>query len=71
MPGTAYGADDEAALRRELRRRLGDAIQLDFVLVDEIPRNAAGKFRAVVSTLSGRSVGEQALTKAVQHGGGA
>lgn len=69
VPGTAYGADDEAALRRELRRRLGDAIQFDFVLVDEIPRTAAGKFRAVVSTLSGRSAGEQALTKAVRHGG--
>jgi len=69
VPGTTYGANDEVALLRELRRRLGDAIQIDFVLVDEIPRTAAGKFRAVVSTISGRSKGEQALAKAVQDCG--
>ena len=68
VAGKSYGPDDEAALLRELRRRLGDEIQVHFVQVDEIPRTKAGKFRAVVSTLSGRSEGERALTRAVESG---
>ena len=44
-----FDSGSEATLIREIRSRLGDEIQIDLSFVDEIPREANGKFRAVKS----------------------
>ncbi len=49
VPGPAFGDADKAALTRELRRRIGDNMNIEFILVDSIPRTSSGKFKAVVS----------------------
>ena len=48
---TGYSTDDEALIREEIRRRVSERLQVSFEYVDEIPREANGKFRAVKSLL--------------------
>jgi phenylacetate-CoA ligase len=55
VPNAAFSEHDKTAMLREFRRRLGAEIQIKFCLVDSIPRAASGKFRAVVSDVSGRT----------------
>lgn len=45
----SFSDDSEAKLLREIRSRLGNDIRIDLNFVDEIPREANGKFRAVKS----------------------
>jgi len=45
----SWTGDSEAALLREIRSRLGDEIRVELNFVDEIAREANGKFRAVKS----------------------
>ena len=45
----SFSDDSEAKLLREIRSRLGNDIRVDLNFVDEIPREANGKFRAVKS----------------------
>jgi phenylacetate-CoA ligase len=52
-PRPGYGADAQARIEREFRARLGRDIGIRFELVEAIPREANGKFRAVISTLAG------------------
>ncbi|MDQ3818087.1 MAG: hypothetical protein M3362_10375 [Acidobacteriota bacterium] len=47
-----FGAEDMKRLERELRLRLGTRLKLEYEFVDSIPREANGKFRAVVSKVS-------------------
>lgn len=47
--GDTFGKQDEASLTEDLRRYLGSVIRIDIVHVDEIPREANGKFRQIVS----------------------
>jgi phenylacetate-CoA ligase len=49
MRAPQYAARDEAAMRAALLARLGAAVTVTFRYVDELPRTAQGKFRAVVS----------------------
>ena len=56
VPRLSFDARAEQRLRKEIRSRLGDEIRIDLRRVDEIPREANGKFRAVKS-LVGRNVG--------------
>lgn len=44
-----YSDSDEATLRRDLTEYLGDVIAADIEYVAEIPREASGKFRQIVS----------------------
>ena len=54
-PRPGYGTDAQARIDREFRARLGREITIRYELVDAIPREANGKFRAVISMLaSGR-----------------
>lgn len=54
-PRPGYGPDAQARIEREFRARLGRELAIRFELVEAIPREANGKFRAVISTLaSGR-----------------
>lgn len=46
-----FGDRDRDMLDREFRTRLGPAIRLDYEMVPEIPREANGKFRFVVSSV--------------------
>ena len=41
-----------AEIESGLRARLGEAVQIEVVEVDEIPREASGKFRYVVSRVA-------------------
>ena len=65
----SYGESDTKALLQELRNRLGGEIAIDIDFVDDIPRAANGKFRAVVSTLQpdGSST-QKTLQTAVNEG---
>ena len=56
VPRAGFDARAEQELMKEIRSRLGDAIRIDLVRVDEIPREANGKFRAVKSKV-GRAQG--------------
>ncbi|MDX1734142.1 MAG: AMP-binding protein [Halioglobus sp.] len=41
----------ESHVSRQFRRRLGDAVMVEFDYVDQVPREASGKFRYVVSRI--------------------
>lgn len=47
--GPGYGRKDEANLLHDLRQYLGDVIKIKMEYVSEIPREANGKFRQIVS----------------------
>lgn len=48
VPETEFSSDEEAALARELSRRLGPSMRVDVVRVPSVPREASGKLRMVV-----------------------
>jgi phenylacetate-CoA ligase len=56
VPRASFDARAEQALVKEIRSRLGEEIRIDLARVEEIPREANGKFRAVKSTV-GRNEG--------------
>ncbi|MBU0638639.1 MAG: hypothetical protein KKB50_07230 [Planctomycetes bacterium] len=47
--GAGYAAADEAALQKDLRAYLGEQIRIEIEYPAEIPRDANGKFRQIVS----------------------
>lgn len=47
----AYGRADEECLMRDMRKYLGEVIRIDLDYVSEIPREANGKFRQIVSSV--------------------
>lgn len=49
VPRSSFDANSERRLIKEIRSRLGEEIGIDLQLVQEIPREANGKFRAVKS----------------------
>jgi phenylacetate-CoA ligase len=59
VPTTAFQDEDGTALIRRIRDRVGE---MDIVLeqVDEVPRTANGKFRAVISHITIESVNDDA-----------
>jgi phenylacetate-CoA ligase len=52
-PRPGYGPVAQLRIEREFRARLGREIEIRFETVAAIPRQANGKFRAVISTLAG------------------
>lgn len=56
VPRPSFGPRAEQALLKEIHSRLGEEIRVDLRIVDEIPREPNGKFRAVKSTV-GRNAG--------------
>lgn len=51
IPREYYSQDTEGLLRKEIRARISSTIGVQFEYVDSIPREANGKFRAVISEL--------------------
>jgi phenylacetate-CoA ligase len=51
VPGPEFGAAQDAWIRREVGKVLGDGIRLELRLVDDIPLTASGKLRVTVSRL--------------------
>ncbi|HRN61941.1 MAG TPA: phenylacetate--CoA ligase family protein, partial [Luteimonas sp.] len=51
VAGAEFGAAQEAYVRREVAKVLGDDASLDLQCVDDIPLTASGKFRVTVSRL--------------------
>ncbi|MGY1457198.1 phenylacetate--CoA ligase family protein [Luteimonas sp. A534] len=51
VPGPEFGAEQEAYVRREVSKVLGNDASLDLQRVDDIPLTASGKFRVTVSRL--------------------
>lgn len=49
VPSERFGDDDREKLVTGLRERLGDAVTIEVEQVDDIPRDASGKFRWVIS----------------------
>lgn len=50
--GSGYGKSDEAKLRREIENHIGGKCRFEIVYVDDLPRTARGKLRAVVNRTS-------------------
>lgn len=57
VPDVSYCESARQQLEQNLRQRLGADLQIDFEMVARIPRGANGKFRAVISRLSGVQAG--------------
>ncbi len=53
VPTDAYTTADGVALERRIHDRVGEAMAVQIELVTEIPRTSNGKFRAVISHVSG------------------
>jgi phenylacetate-CoA ligase len=51
VPRPSYTGASERALQKEMRARLGNEIRIEVELVEEIPREPNGKFRAVKSSV--------------------
>src|SRR5690606_6235502 len=51
VPRSSIDARARQSLEKEIRMRLGEEIRIDLRLVDAIPREPNGKFRAVKSTV--------------------
>ncbi|MHA7837082.1 MAG: phenylacetate--CoA ligase family protein, partial [bacterium] len=56
VPRDSFDARAEQSLRKEIRARLGEEIQIELRRVEAIPREPNGKFRAVKSSV-GRNTG--------------
>ncbi|MCS3663486.1 phenylacetate-CoA ligase [Salinibacter ruber] len=52
-------------LSTELKKRIGEEIEIEFDIVEEIPRSKSGKYRAVVSEIESQLSGERALKNKV------
>jgi phenylacetate-CoA ligase len=59
-----YGVKDELELRRAVKAWLSPSLQVQFEYVGEVPREANGKFRAVVSRLKSANV---SMVEQVNH----
>jgi phenylacetate-CoA ligase len=57
VPGTGFGEEDEEALVRELRRRVGPRMTIRIRLVDQFTLSPTGKFRAVISEVASQGEG--------------
>jgi len=52
VPTDGYSQDDERDIQHRIQQRLGNSVKVVIELVEFIPRNKAGKFRAVICELS-------------------
>ena len=62
VPRPSFDARAEEDLRKEIRSRVGDQLRIELVRLQEIPREANGKFRAVksaVGRMQGRETGRE------------
>lgn len=51
VPSESFDEPDREKLRLALEERLGPGMSIEFEIVDEIPREASGKFRWVISRI--------------------
>jgi phenylacetate-CoA ligase len=51
VPGKSYREEDGLVVVNELKKRLGSHVNVEIQIVDEIPRSAGAKFRAVISNV--------------------
>lgn len=58
VPHAGFSREVEERLERDLRRRVGDTIEIRFERVDAIPRLPSGKFRAVISDVPSAQIGD-------------
>lgn len=49
--GSGYGGADETQLRREIENHIGGKCRFEIVYVDDLPRTARGKLRAVINEI--------------------
>jgi phenylacetate-CoA ligase len=54
--GSCYSAQDEEALLREAKKRVGDEMDIGIVYVERLPRTGTGKLRLVISEVEGASI---------------
>ena len=66
VTSSAITETQESVLRREMRKRAGDALSVRVRRVDAIPRLPNGKFRAVVSTIAPTVTAEKELSSLVR-----
>jgi phenylacetate-CoA ligase len=53
VPDRDYQEDHGQKVVKELRNRVGNQMEISIVLVDSLPKESNGKFRAVISNISG------------------
>ena len=69
VPSRSYNKDrDQLILEKELRKRVGNSLKINFQVVDSIPLTKSGKYRAVESNLSPSSEGERQIQLATRSG---
>jgi len=66
VPGKDWGQASERALREVARQFLGD-VAVQFEYLDAIPRGPAGKFKAVVSNVTGTTIAAEGTSAASPH----
>jgi phenylacetate-CoA ligase len=54
--GGSYSEHDEEELLREVRKRVGDEMDIEIAYADHLPRTDTGKLRLVVSEVEGASI---------------
>jgi phenylacetate-CoA ligase len=54
VTGTGFEKRSLETIRTGFRRRLGESVRIDIEQVEEIPGESSGKFRYVVSRVTGR-----------------
>jgi phenylacetate-CoA ligase len=52
VPSDGFGEEDKLGIIQRVQQRLGVEVEVAVEAVDEIPRSASGKFRAVISKLN-------------------
>ncbi|MEA3416293.1 MAG: hypothetical protein U9R02_09090 [Thermodesulfobacteriota bacterium] len=52
MKTPSYSMKDENTLKKNMRKFMGEQIELFFEYVSEIPRESNGKFRQIVSNIN-------------------
>jgi phenylacetate-CoA ligase len=57
----------EAHVRQQFQRRLGEAVQISLRFVNEIPREASGKYRYIVSHVARSQIGPTQTERKVAH----
>jgi phenylacetate-CoA ligase len=64
VPGPEWKDAYKAALEEKIKANLGDGFNVDFEIVNDIPRSRSGKFRFVVSRIEERLVVKSKIHKA-------
>lgn len=62
IPNASYNADEECVLRQEIRKRVGDLVDVHIECVEQLQRSTTGKLRFVISRIKQGQLEKPALS---------